>query len=356
MGHPYFTPSLESNMSTITLRNVKGSALTFQEGDDNFTNLNNDKLENINNESISDLSDVNIAGIPAQGSVNSIDDVRNPNTIELGNASASGLVYNTRIRFTGVDIAGSGLSEGVDYYIAADIGTNKYEITSTPNGGPIGIVDTGVYGDFNWTAPDITSGGITNGQTLIWDNGTQKFIAGSPSIVTNLNSLTDVNASGAAEGDALVYSGGFWINQASGGGGFPTAVVRMTGKSSLVASTTYRMGWIIDHDPDNLIDIGNSGSDSIDVLAGGTYMWQIQGKLGLSGINNWNHYIQTYGGDPWFSNFTFNSVANNVIHGGAIIRTAGGSESHEMRIQSVGTAAYGISSSSGNSIIITKLA
>jgi hypothetical protein len=34
-------------MSTITLRNVKGSALTFQEGDDNFTNLNNDKLENI---------------------------------------------------------------------------------------------------------------------------------------------------------------------------------------------------------------------------------------------------------------------------------------------------------------------
>jgi hypothetical protein len=32
-------------MATITLRNVKGSALTFQEGDDNFTNLNTDKLE-----------------------------------------------------------------------------------------------------------------------------------------------------------------------------------------------------------------------------------------------------------------------------------------------------------------------
>ena len=85
-------------------------------------------------------------------------------------------------------------------------------------------------------------------------------------------------------------------------------------------------------------------------------MWQIQGKHGQTGINTWNHYIQTYGGSPWFQNFTFNSVANNVIHGGAIIRTAGGSESHEMRIQSVGTAAYGIASSSGNSIIITKLA
>jgi len=32
-------------MATITLRSVKGSALTFAEGDANFTNLNNDKVE-----------------------------------------------------------------------------------------------------------------------------------------------------------------------------------------------------------------------------------------------------------------------------------------------------------------------
>lgn len=32
-------------MSTIVLRNTKGSALSFTEGDANFTNLNNDKLE-----------------------------------------------------------------------------------------------------------------------------------------------------------------------------------------------------------------------------------------------------------------------------------------------------------------------
>jgi len=34
-------------MATIVLRNVKGSALTFQEGDDNFNNLNTDKIENV---------------------------------------------------------------------------------------------------------------------------------------------------------------------------------------------------------------------------------------------------------------------------------------------------------------------
>lgn len=32
-------------MATITLRSVKGSALTFAEGDANFTNLNDDKVE-----------------------------------------------------------------------------------------------------------------------------------------------------------------------------------------------------------------------------------------------------------------------------------------------------------------------
>ena len=34
-------------MTTITLRNVKGSALSFTEVDNNFSNLNNDKIEGI---------------------------------------------------------------------------------------------------------------------------------------------------------------------------------------------------------------------------------------------------------------------------------------------------------------------
>jgi len=49
-------------MATIVTRSGKGSALTFAEGDANFTNLNNDKLENINSESIGDLSDVDLTG------------------------------------------------------------------------------------------------------------------------------------------------------------------------------------------------------------------------------------------------------------------------------------------------------
>lgn len=43
-------------MTTITLRNVKGSALSFTEVDNNFTNLNNDKIEGITSSVDSELA------------------------------------------------------------------------------------------------------------------------------------------------------------------------------------------------------------------------------------------------------------------------------------------------------------
>ncbi len=46
-------------MSTITLRNVKGTPLTNSEVDDNFSNLNTDKMEKSNN--LSDLSSTSTA-------------------------------------------------------------------------------------------------------------------------------------------------------------------------------------------------------------------------------------------------------------------------------------------------------
>jgi len=55
-------------MSTITTRSGKGSPLTHTEGDNNFTNLNNDKLENITNENLGDLSNVS-SSAPSDGQV-----------------------------------------------------------------------------------------------------------------------------------------------------------------------------------------------------------------------------------------------------------------------------------------------
>ena len=43
-------------MTTITLRNVKGSALSFTEVDNNFSNLNTDKIEGVTSSVDSELA------------------------------------------------------------------------------------------------------------------------------------------------------------------------------------------------------------------------------------------------------------------------------------------------------------
>lgn len=103
-------------MSTIVLRSTKGSALTFAEGDANFTNLNNDKLENITNESIGDLSDVDLTG----------------------NANGYVLVYNsTSGNFEVQAPAAGGISnvvEDLSPQLGGNLDVNGYSITSASNG------------------------------------------------------------------------------------------------------------------------------------------------------------------------------------------------------------------------------
>ena len=60
-------------MATIVLRSTKGSALTFQEGDDNFNNLNTDKLENVVEDTTPQLGgdlDLNSSDITGTGNIN----------------------------------------------------------------------------------------------------------------------------------------------------------------------------------------------------------------------------------------------------------------------------------------------
>lgn len=64
-------------MSTIVTRTGKGSALTFAEGDANFTNLNNDKLENVVEDTTPQLG----GGLDGQG--NEVTDIQLDNYKEV---------------------------------------------------------------------------------------------------------------------------------------------------------------------------------------------------------------------------------------------------------------------------------
>jgi hypothetical protein len=167
-------------MATIVTRTGKGSALTFAEGDANFTNLNTDKLEDITSESIGDLSDVNTS---TGGNVTDVDDVRNPNTRTLSGATSAGAVYNTKLRFTGSDVTSAGLALNTDYFVASVVSTDTFEISTTLNGSPISLTDFGGITDFQWTAPDIS---VVNGSILTWSTSESKFVIGSSSGLSNI--------------------------------------------------------------------------------------------------------------------------------------------------------------------------
>lgn len=184
-------------MATIVTRTGKGSALTFAEGDANFTNLNNDKLENINSESIGDLSDVDL-GSNQFGTVTATDAVRNPNTLSLTGVV---LPFNTRLRFTGGDVTSAGLALNTDYYIAAVVGgVATYELSTSSNGSPIGITNVSSITDFSYEA--FTGTTSTDGTMLIY-NGAEyeasKNLQGYTEEIFNIgsNDTPSINADNA---------------------------------------------------------------------------------------------------------------------------------------------------------------
>lgn len=226
-------------MAIITLRNVKGSALTFQEADNNFTNLNTAKLESLSDDTTPSLGgDLDLNGnnitdstgnpklggfeYPKQqpsstlnGTVTAIDDQRQPNTISL--SDTTGIMFNTRIQFQGSDVVAAGLVENQDYFIAAGpFGNNDFEISDQLNGSSIAITNPGTISNFTYTAFIESVQGPFVGNLLGWDGSKIIFQPSGP-IINNLNDLTDVNITGGvpADGQILVYlqNSNQWENQ-----------------------------------------------------------------------------------------------------------------------------------------------
>jgi hypothetical protein len=75
---------------------------------------------------------------------------------------------------------------------------------------------------------DVNLTGLSDGDILVYDSGTGKWVASPLSAAAAMNDLTDVDTTGVADGDVLIYDAGTstWIPgpQTGGSGGFATAM------------------------------------------------------------------------------------------------------------------------------------
>jgi hypothetical protein len=69
---------------------------------------------------------------------------------------------------------------------------------------------------------DVDTTGVADGDALVYDTATTSWVPGSVAI-DSLNDINDVNITTPANGEVLVYSDGDWVNQEPAGGSGGTA-------------------------------------------------------------------------------------------------------------------------------------
>lgn len=282
-------------MSTLTLRLTKGSALTYQEADDNFTNLNNDKIQNVvedttpqlggnldvNGNSIVSASNGNIAITPngtgkvildglswptADGTSNQVLKTDGAGNLSFTTASGglSDVVNDTTPQLGGnLDVNGNSIVSASNGNITlAPNGTGKVIIsgnlqvdgtTTTINSTTLDVDDINITiakGAVNAAAANgggITLEGPTTSATITYASADDSW---------NLNKLTKITGSLSVSGDIIAPTGG---------GGDLTLAGDGTGNVNL-NSDTVRVG---DNNTDAIITTHGTG-DLILNTNGGT--------------------------------------------------------------------------------------
>jgi len=225
-------------MATITLRSVKGSALTFAEGDANFTNLNDDKIEltdlSVTQNAASGtgaLSYSNVTGVieytppdlssyltsytetdPVVGAINGLVKANGAGTIS---AAVAGTDYLASETFTE-------LSQDSTPQLGGNLDVNGNDIVSVSNGN-IDIVPNGTgktnlnnitYSEAVYTGLS-TSGTLTpdpaNGpvQTVsLTGNITINALGGTPAAGDSVTVIIDTNGTSRTLTSTMLFAGG----------------------------------------------------------------------------------------------------------------------------------------------------
>lgn len=183
-------------MSDLTLRLVKGSPLTNQEVDDNFSNLNADKYQSGDSPTFVDIT---ADSIQVTGG-----DSTNWNTAYgWGDHSTAGYLTS----YTETDPIYTASS----WYTTTNNSINWDTAYSWGDHSAVGYLTSLTLDGLT----DVSVSGATNGQSLVYNSTSGNWEASTPA--STLGSLTDVSIAGVADGQALVYnsSTGEWEAGAS---------------------------------------------------------------------------------------------------------------------------------------------
>jgi hypothetical protein len=320
-------------MATIVTRSGKGSALTFQEGDANFTNLNNDKLEDITNESIGDLSDVSITNVSNQqvlqyndqagawqnatfsGGASTLNDLTDVNTTNVQQGSilkydqmsssfvvstdanttysisAVGEMSNAKITLTDSNSGTDNIYIAPGSNISLSVVNDTIEISATDTG--IALTDLSVG----------TEGSASGNGSIGYNSGTGVFTYTPPTAsgigaladITgeNIGSLSDVSITNPSDLQILVYVQGTWVNATGNLSALSDAQITNPATNQILSYNGSQFVNVdkienieLDNYKETVYSLGSTDSPTINVANGNVQTVTISSGLALPAFTN----------------------------------------------------------------------
>jgi hypothetical protein len=291
-------------MASIVLRSVKGSALTWVEGDANFSNLNTEKLERN-------------GSIPLTGPL----DFASAQSIQLGGTNAIS-IGSTREITIGAPASGIALT------LNSVAGGGSIAL-HTSNGTVAGVIRT------NGSNDNLVFGASSNHGASIATNNTQRlFIANSGNVsIAAPASGTTLALTSVATGTPLAFGDGIVSSIAGYGGGATLFFGNLSNHPLAFISNNIER-----------ISVAAAGNVTVKVPASGT-------ALTVNGIT-----------DATCANFTNGTVSIQIQQSSSNIGFIGTQSNHALRLITNNTARINITNagnvtinapSSGNALVVT---
>jgi hypothetical protein len=391
-------------MATIVTRAGKGSALTWTEGDANFTNLNNDKIEAVSDDLTPALGgDLDVGANSITTTTVNGDITLAPNgtgiviaqgDLEVGYGTGTAAItsagaYNLDL------VTNGGTNSGV---ISITAGANG-NIAITPNGtGKINldgqqwpnadgtngqVLSTNGSGTLSWTTPSTFNpaspgaiGGTTpstgtfttltlnaTGEMRFADTDSSNYVGFKAPGTVSANKIWTLPATDGTSGQLLSTNGSgvlSWVNDSTGGGGgsVTAAVLNLNYLSSTnVATNTWRLGITEQVDPGNIITISSNAFS----LAAGTYLVTNSGWVRSTTSGNLRLYLRNTSDSTnaltWYhTNVNYSGGTQNLLSIGTQGFTIASTKNFAIWYEHSGGQQTPNDTSGDNTITIVKIA